>query len=62
MLFALGVPDAIALALIVGLLDLIPLAGATIAAINAAGLRRPEAVTSGLVGGRPACEFPTCPG
>jgi predicted PurR-regulated permease PerM len=33
MLFAVGVPYAIALALIVALLDLIPLAGATIAAI-----------------------------
>ena len=33
MLFAVGVPYAIALALVVALLDLIPLAGATIAAI-----------------------------
>lgn len=49
LLSVLGVPFAIALGLVVGLLDLIPLAGATIAAVIVSTVAFLDATTSGIV-------------
>jgi predicted PurR-regulated permease PerM len=48
-LLALGVPYAVALGLLVAILDLIPLAGATIAAIIVCSIGFLHAVTAGLI-------------
>jgi predicted PurR-regulated permease PerM len=48
-LFALGVPYSVALGLLVAILDLIPLAGATIAAILVATVAFLHGVTAGIV-------------
>jgi predicted PurR-regulated permease PerM len=48
-LLALGVPYAFALGLIVGLLDLIPLAGATIAAVIVTTVAFLDSTTSGII-------------
>ncbi|MDQ3849370.1 MAG: AI-2E family transporter, partial [Actinomycetota bacterium] len=48
-LLALGVPFALALGLLVALLDLIPLAGATLAAIIVTGVAFSQSVTAGVV-------------
>jgi predicted PurR-regulated permease PerM len=48
-LLLLGVPFAVALGLLVGLLDLIPLAGATIAAVIVAGVAFLHSIIAGLV-------------
>jgi predicted PurR-regulated permease PerM len=48
-LLALGVPYAFALGLIVGLLDLIPLAGATIAAVIVTTVAFLDSTTAGIV-------------
>ena len=49
MLLVLGVPYAVALGLVVGLLDLIPLAGATIAAIIVSAVGFLHSTTAGIV-------------
>jgi predicted PurR-regulated permease PerM len=48
-LLALGVPYAVALGLLVAILDLIPLAGATIAAIIVCSIGFLHAVTAGII-------------
>jgi predicted PurR-regulated permease PerM len=48
-LFATGVPYSVALGLLVGILDLIPLAGATIAGILIATVALLHSVTSGII-------------
>ena len=48
-LLGLGVPYAVALGLLVGLLDLIPLAGATIAAILVSAVGFTHSTTAGIV-------------
>jgi predicted PurR-regulated permease PerM len=48
-LLGLGVPYAVALGLLVGLLDLIPLAGATIAAVLVSTVGFLHSTTSGIV-------------
>jgi predicted PurR-regulated permease PerM len=48
-LLGLGVPYAVALGLIVGLLDLIPLAGATIAAVIVSAVGFLHSTTAGIV-------------
>ena len=49
MLLVLGVPYAVALGLVVGLLDLIPLAGATIAAVIVTTVGFLHSTTAGIV-------------